>query len=148
MKVRSKPVPTPIPTPIPQYGKWITPAQSVCENSGGRYGEYENINVCQANWENAKTICSASGDALPTIETLSTIVTDCGGVINDYDNNLNNESYQACYREKGFTSDGYWSSTSGASDSSNAWIVHFDDGDVGRNSKTDEYSVRCVRGGQ
>ena len=46
------------------------------------------------------------------------------------------------------TSDNYWSSTSYASDSSYAWIVNFDNGDVVWNSKTYENSVRCVRGGQ
>ena len=46
------------------------------------------------------------------------------------------------------TSNGYWSSTSDASDSSYAWIVFFNDGYVDWNSKSNEYSVRCVRGGQ
>jgi len=41
----------------------------------------------------------------------------------------------------------YWSSTSHGLVSSFAWIVLFNDGNVFRNSKTDEYSVRCVRGG-
>jgi len=46
------------------------------------------------------------------------------------------------------TSNFYWSSTSLAYDSSNAWVVHFGLGHVYRSSKTYECYVRCVRGGQ
>jgi len=42
----------------------------------------------------------------------------------------------------------YWSSTSNASDSSDAWVVSFYTGLVTRYSKTDELWIRCVRGGQ
>nr|WP_255494513.1 DUF1566 domain-containing protein [Sulfurovum sp. bin170] len=155
----------PTPTPVAggeeiQYGQWVKPSRSVCESSGGNYGEFTTsaddgtkyegtlYTECWANWENAHTICSATGGVLPNNETLKAVVTDCGGVIDDYENNRNSESYQACYREKGFTSSYYWSSTSDASDSSNAWIVNFSNGHVDWNDKTYELSVRCVRGGQ
>jgi uncharacterized caspase-like protein len=42
------------PTPT---SKWIKPTNSVCEANGGEL--YKG--VCQANWKNAKKICSASG---------------------------------------------------------------------------------------
>ena len=42
----------------------------------------------------------------------------------------------------------YWSSTSNASDSSDAWVVSFYTGLVTRYSKTRELWIRCVRGGQ
>jgi len=42
----------------------------------------------------------------------------------------------------------YWSSTSAVSDPSAAWIVSFENGYVSWYNKTDDYSVRCVRGGQ
>jgi len=132
-------------TPTPQSNKWVTPTQSICENNGGSYGESDG---CRANWENAKTICSASGDELPTVETLRAVVTECGGVINDSDNNSNNDSYQTCYKEKGFTSNYYWSATTDVSNSDNAWDVIFGDGGDYLSSKMDEDFIRCVRGGQ
>ena len=46
------------------------------------------------------------------------------------------------------TSDTYWSSTTYASDTSSAGIVYFYNGRDNWRSKTDEYSIRCVRGGQ
>ena len=43
------------------------------------------------------------------------------------------------------TPDDYWSSTSHASSTSNAWIVSFFMGDTDDIDKTSSYSVRCVR---
>jgi len=150
--IATEPTPTPTPTPIKGeevvYGKWVKPSRSSCESNGGIYNKYNSDDGCRANWENANTICQAMGDRLPHIETLRAVVTDCGGVIDDYENNKNNESYQACYKENGFSSNGYWSSTTNVSDSSNAWFVYFDDGFDYWDSKTYEYRVRCVRGGQ
>ncbi len=128
------------------YGKWVKPSQSVCESNGGSYNK-DNRNECRVNWENAKNICSAIGGSLPTEEVLGAVVTDCGGVINDSDNNTINESYQACCRERGFTLQRYWSST--VSDSSHAWTVYFYHGfvylgDQGM-SKSRESSVRCIK---
>ena len=139
------------PTPQPvaqsgeefQNGKWVKPSQSVCESNGGSYN-----GDCDANWENAKIICSAIGGVLPNIETLKTVITDCGGGIDDFSNNRENESYQACYKEKGFTSNIYWSSTTFVSNSSEAWAIGFDAGNLLLGSKENEPSVRCVRGGE
>ena len=129
-----------------QNGKWVKPSQSVCESNGGFYYGGSYYSYCDANWENAKTICSAIGGVLPNIETLSEVVTDCGGVIDD--DNSENESYQACYEEKGFNYNHCWSSTTDVSYSFLAWIVRFYLGNVTRASKEDENSVRCVRGGE
>jgi hypothetical protein len=120
--------PVPAPKPI-STSKWITPTKK------------------RVTWEKAKELCSANGGRLPTIEELRKVVTDCGGVIDDYENN-ENSNYQACYKAKGFTSNYYWSSTTHASDSSNAWLVYFYDGYDLRYDKTNEDYVRCVRGGQ
>ena len=121
-----EPTPEPVaqsgePTPQPvaqsgeevQNGTWAKPSQSVCESNGGSYN-----GDCDANWENAKIICSAIGGVLPNRETLSEIVTDCGGYIGISYNNSVNESYQACYREKGFSPLHYWSSTTSVHNSS------------------------------
>ena len=134
------------------YGKWVKPSQSVCENGGGNYNQY-GLNECRTNWKNAQNICSATGGSLPTKEVLGAVVTNCGGDFvdepwNDWESrtnkNIENESYQACYKERGFTYY-YWSSTTVASDSSYAWIVFFDNGFDNWGSKTDSVSVRCIR---
>ncbi|RJR18073.1 MAG: DUF1566 domain-containing protein [Nitrospiraceae bacterium] len=48
----------------------------------------------------------------------------------------------------GTEASGYWSSTPYANDSSSAWDVYFYSGDVSYYSKSGNYYVRCVRGGQ
>ena len=40
----------------------------------------------------------------------------------------------------------YWSSTSYAADTTNAWNVNFDNGNVNNNDKGNSNYVRCVRG--
>ncbi len=44
------------------------------------------------------------------------------------------------------TSDNYWSSSVYMSNTKNAWIVNFKNGNTNNNNKTNEYYVRCVRG--
>ena len=48
----------------------------------------------------------------------------------------------------GVQSDYYWSSTTYAGNTDNAWFVYLGDGDVGDGDKTDTYYVWPVRGGQ
>ncbi len=52
------------------------------------------------------------------------------------------------YKDKipGFKSDDYWSSTTYADNTDNAWIVNFLDGYPYDDNKTNTYYVRCVRG--
>ena len=61
---------------------------------------------------------------------------------------MKNSNYQSCYQKKGFTSNAYWSSTTDASDSSDAQGVDFYGGFGYRGDKANENYVRCVRGGQ
>jgi hypothetical protein len=42
----------------------------------------------------------------------------------------------------------YWSFTSVADNDSQAWVVHFDNGNTGYNRKSNSGYVRCVRGRQ
>lgn len=39
----------------------------------------------------------------------------------------------------------YWSSTSNANNTANAWNVNFNNGNVNNNNKTNNNYVRCVR---
>ena len=61
--------PTPKPEPI-ITSKWM-------KDTGER-----------AKWKKAKEICRAKGGRLPTIEELRKVVTDCGGIVDDYKNNI------------------------------------------------------------
>ena len=47
-----------------------------------------------------------------------------------------------------FSSDYYWSSTTNAYYTSNAWVVNFNNGRSNYSNKTNNHYVRCVRGGQ
>ena len=92
--------------------KWIDPSNSVCRSHGGKV----KSDGCEANWENAKEICSASGGSLPSIEVLKKVVSDCGGKIAKFsgkimDSNVKNTSYQSCYQKNKFTFNPYWSSS-------------------------------------
>ena len=46
---------------------------------------------------------------------------------------------------KRFNSSNYWSSTTNASNTSNAWNVNFNNGNDNANNKTNTNFVRCVR---
>jgi len=101
------------------------------------------------NWEDSKSICQSIGGRLPTKNELEKVITDCGGVVNAYDNNVANSSYQSCYKRKGFSSDKYyWSSTSISGNTNNAWVVGFNYGDVSNGNKDNNNYLRCVRAGQ
>jgi len=123
--------------------KWLTPTSTTCTSNGGKI---ESNGVCEAPWEEAKAICSASGGSLPSIEELKDVVTGCGGTIDDYDNNKANTSYQSCYKSQGFSSSFYyWSATTYASYTSYAWYVGFGYGFDLWYDKSNSYYARCVR---
>jgi hypothetical protein len=48
----------------------------------------------------------------------------------------------------GVQSNNYWSSTTNANDTSNAWIVNLNDGNVNNDDKTNTNYVWPVRGGE
>jgi hypothetical protein len=134
--------------------KWLTPTSTTCTANGG---EIDSDGFCYAPWEKAKTICSASGGSLPSVEELKEVVTGCGGTNTTYgdsdydsirDKNKANTSYQSCYKAQGFTSDDYWSATSLADGTNYAWIVYFGSGYTYSYRKGYSHYVRCVRAGQ
>ena len=97
------------------------------------------------NWEDAITCCEGLSLAgytdwrLPNIKELESIT----------DDSLYNPAIDTNYFPDVYTSS-YWSSTTHAGDSSDAWCVYFYDGSVscGDSDKSDTYYVRCVRGGE
>ncbi len=98
--------------------------------------------IKSATWQDALIYCEEltlggqNNWRLPNIRELKSIVDDT-----KYDSAISSVFQNV-------TSNYYWSSTSYASDSSNAWSVYFNNGYDYRNDKTNENYVRCVRGGQ
>ncbi len=92
-------------------------------------------------WENAITYCEAlslggfTDWRLPNIKELKSIA----------DTTTYSPAINITYFPATVSSD-YWSSTSYAPNTSNAWNVHFNYGVVYYYIKTDTYYVRCVRG--
>ncbi len=134
--------------------KWIIPKKSTCLAKGGKL--YDGI--CGANWQEAKNICNASGGRLPSLNELTDVIKECGGVIANFDSdgkkvypkklekNMENSKYKSCYKQNGFSSSGvYWSSSHVVSDAKHAWSVGFMSGGIDGNSKLLGHSVRCVR---
>jgi len=137
-----------VPTPKPIFtSKWLVPTNTVCTKNGGKL--YKG--VCQATWSDATKICSTSGGRLPSRSELRKVITDCGGEMKDdnsaeWKRNRNNSHYQNCYKQRGFSdNDWYWTSTNYEEDSSYAWSVLFDDGFDFWNGKTVHYYALCVR---
>lgn len=94
---------------------------------------------------------------LATKEELGDIVTLCGVALamqdaddwnGIWDKNKKNKAYQDCYKEKGFESGFYWSSTDYADNVNEAFYLVFHYGYLGYDNKNFSYYVRCVRTGQ
>jgi len=131
-----------------EYQTGVTPSYSrsgeiVTDNiTKLQWQDNEEAKTVEKSWEDAKSYCLAlslggkSDWRLPTRKELKSIV-DYGKV---------NPAIYSVFQN--VTSNGYWSSTTDVSDSSDAWGVLFNVGDDYWFSKTNEYRVRCVRGGQ
>ena len=91
-------------------------------------------------WEQAITYCEGLSLGgfddwrLPNIKELSSIV----------DTTKSSRAIQLTYFPDTMQ-DRYWSSSTDAGSTTDAWIVHFLLGVVGSNNKSDNYYVRCVR---
>jgi hypothetical protein len=122
---------------------WINPSRTICTANGGRLAP---DGVCEANWRNATRICSATNARLPKRSELRKVVTDCGGVFNDEDNNQNDAHYQSCYSDAGFySSNYYWSSMTDTSLNNYAWIVYFKYGYDSNYNKGGINYVVCIK---
>ncbi len=86
---------------------WVNPTNAICKANGGEIF----INECRAKWEDAPKICKAFGARLPTFDELKSAMTGCGGILNEVNRNENNQTYQKCREELGFSNSWYWSST-------------------------------------
>jgi hypothetical protein len=95
-------------------------------------------------WFNALTQCYTLGVGgrrgwrLPTIEELASLV----------DTSQPAPMLPAGNPFTGVEEADYWSATTDASNAADAWVVPFNNGDVGRGAKDSDRLVWCVRGGQ
>lgn len=125
--------------------KWITPSNSICKNNGGKI----ESDGCYANWNSANKVCRSLENArLASINELIAVLSKCGGIINTWEQNRVNQSYQKCYKAKGF-SDGswlwYWSDTKDDRKSDSFRAINFDNGANNNPKVTNTLLVRCVK---
>jgi hypothetical protein len=88
------------------------------------------------NWKDAQKHCSDQGGRLPEIDELASLV----------DRSKYKPAIHPIFTDT--QSDNYWSGTTYADNTVNAWGVYFDDGYVDSTNKTLEYYVRPVRSSQ
>ena len=143
-----------------QYGKWLKPSKTTCEENGGVYditisGDKEK--VCEANLENAKKICNDSGGFVPSIEDLKEVVIECGGEFRyieyidgsrqiESGRTTDSQSYITCIREKGFFGNfpNYLSSTTVTWDSSLVWYIKFSSIEENYYDINNSFYVMCI----
>jgi len=128
---------------------FMVSAADIEDNSDGTVSDYETGLIWQQGeggqktWESALTYCegltlaSKTDWRLPNFKELQSIV--------DYAKY--NPAIDKTYFP-GVVSSSYWSSTTRASLTSFAWHVYFGFGYVSYHNRTNNYYVRCVRGGQ
>jgi hypothetical protein len=98
--------------------------------------------------EDANLICKSKGGVVPSENHFRKVIQECGGVVNEGDNNKANLAYQSCYKKKGFSSDKYYwtSSPSGYIGVYDAKTVNLEEGtfyDIWSGDKS--RSVRCIK---
>jgi len=112
--------------------------QTVTDNSTGLIWQKEDDNTAK-NWVDAGIYCdgilldSSSGFRLPTIEELVELT----------DKSRSSPSVDPIFINTNSTN--YWSSTSNAETSTNAWRLNFDLGFLAEVDKSNTSYVRCVR---
>lgn len=118
---------------------YTKPTQAQCVSAGG---DWNSIDECQVDWNEAMNICE-----MPSIEMWRDVVTGCGGVIGNITENENNDAYEQCYKELGLGKAAYWSSSTDATNSEDAWVVNLRNGYDFTHYKTysHAYHVRCVK---
>jgi len=92
-----------------------------------------------AHCSNELNVDSRKGWHLPTVEQLASLVDTSVGVSLKLPTGHPFTNVESSY---------YWAATTGVYDTTGAWGVLFSNGAVGTQSKTDNWYVWCVRGGQ
>jgi len=139
---------------------WLDDFETLDKDTSGLIWQKETVKN-KMTWEDAmeyaKNLRLGGYDdwRLPTIKEFSKVIRSCGGTttslnygLNDIsDANMNNDYYQNSYKEEGFNSDSYWSSSANKNNSNNFGIVRFNYGYINYDHKKHKSFVRCVREG-
>jgi len=117
---------------------WVAPSKDSCKSKSG---QVISKGVCNAKWEDAKSICASNVGRLPTIDELEQEVQKCKNISKGDKN-----KYNACYINNGFVgTSSYWSSTTHEKFSTSAWGMNFYSGVKANGSKENHVDVRCVK---
>ena len=92
------------------------------------------------NWDTAMTACGLAGGRLPTVEELKTLGDAQCEALGSADCTVD-----SARNPPGFVAGSYWSSTTVPSDSTYAYSVYFNFGNMNTYTKTSTCYVRCVR---
>jgi len=126
---------TPPSTTIPELYK---PTESRCGSGGGTW--YANEEECAAPWAYLNSICS-----VPGLEVWESIITGCGGVINDRESNDANEAYIQCREEVGYVRNfNFWSGSPSETEFEGAWMVNISHGSEYATAVSQMFFVRCI----
>jgi hypothetical protein len=122
--------------------EWIDLSKKECLAGGGEI--YHDI--CLSNWYDATKICTTAGGRLATRYELKNTIIKCGGMIDEYDQNIKNKAFQKCYEKDGFSNIyDYWSSTSCRTNKADAWVAYIGSGNVYNYDKNEKSYVRCIK---
>jgi len=117
---------------------WLTQANyDTCSNDTSLPACYDTTGDTATTYCEDLSLGGYTDWRLPTIVELQGIVVD-----GKYDPAIDVAAFS------NYTSSGYWSSTTYASYTSDAWSVYFNGGNTNSNSKGNNLYVRCVRAGQ
>ena len=126
--------------------KWIVPSESICQNEGGKFDD----GVCKADWLKARRICRLSGGRLPNIDELKAEITSCGGKVGDWEDNIRNQSFLSCIKEKNFHDfENYWSLSLEKKEKDRVYMMNaaMSAGDIRKSYPIDDFpeAVMCVQ---
>lgn len=126
--------------------KWIVPSGSICENEGGKFDD----GVCITDWLKARRICRLSDGRLPNIDELKAEITSCGGKVGDWEDNIRNQSFLSCIKEKNFHDfKNYWSLSLEKKEKDRVYMMNaaMSAGDIRKSYPIDDFpeAVMCVQ---
>lgn len=121
---------------------WIEPHPTICEENGGTTSISERF--CLASWTNANKICSSMNLRLATISELQKEVESCNGILNEMEKNVSSESYQKCYKKKGFKASFFYWSSNKAGENLGYLGMNFEQGYYGFANDFFNLYVKCI----
>ena len=136
-----------VPPPPKPTSKWITPKDSVCRANGGTI---KLKGICSASIESAKKICYYSEGRVPSIDELNKVIYDCGGIISYHwnsiqsNNNLLNDNYKNCVKNKSFSLFYSYLANSNDSDSMVKTVV-FSTATNENKDKKYKFFIKCIK---